>query len=147
MNADSHDAASPCIEAAPVTNSFTARAIEDILTERGWFAQDSSEPAVERSAKAFSTWMTAAAALLGPHAPDRTGLADLLSLVFCYDAESLLATAGAQDVMARAGAREVIREHCVVVSGANYPTTKAKPPEAGGLHTRRTGEVQIVWQR
>ena len=110
MNADSHDAASPCIEAAPVTNSFTARAIEDILTERGWFAQDSSEPAVERSAKAFSTWMTAAAALLGPHAPDRTGLADLLSLVFCYDAESLLATAGAQDVMARAGAREVIRE-------------------------------------
>ena len=38
-------------------------------------------------------------------------------------------------------AREVIRARSVIIIGAETHTTKAKPPEAGGLHTRRTGKV------
>jgi hypothetical protein len=36
-------------------------------------------------------------------------------------------------------AREVIRARSVIVIGAETHTTKAKPPEAGGLHTGEPG--------
>lgn len=58
----------------------------------------------------WTAWCTRAADLLGPHAVDRAALADLLSLIFGYDAQALLREARNQAVLAREGAREVVRE-------------------------------------
>ncbi len=55
-------------------------------------------------------WLGEAAALLGPHAASRDALADLLSLVFEYDAHAILRHPESHIVLAREGAREVIRE-------------------------------------
>ena len=63
--------------------------------------------------------MAEAAALLGPHATDRSALATLLGLVFAYDAQAILRSQEAHLVLAREGAREVIRElaHVVLEGG------------------------------
>jgi len=64
--------------------------------------------------------MAEAAALLGPLVHDREALADLLALVFEYDAQVILQSPAAHSVLAREGAREVIRElaNLVLESGA-----------------------------
>ncbi len=64
----------------------------------------------ETPAESLDSWLAEAAALLGPHAADREALADLLGLVFCYDATALLRSPASHEVLARAGAREVVRE-------------------------------------
>ncbi|HEV2289391.1 MAG TPA: hypothetical protein VGR81_10605 [Candidatus Acidoferrales bacterium] len=101
----------------PLSESSLARAnpcsaadVEAILREDGWLA---SEITPEMKA-----WMHVAAAFLGPHVAARSvalgdarsGLRDLLSLVFSYHARTLLEDVNNQTVMAREGAREVIRE-------------------------------------
>lgn len=53
--------------------------------------------------------MADAAAWLGPYAADRAALAELLSLVFRYDARKILASADAHSLLLRAGARDAIR--------------------------------------
>ena len=55
-------------------------------------------------------WFARAAELLGPHAADRAALADLLGLVFHYDAAAILRELVSQAVLAREGSRDVIRE-------------------------------------
>ena len=84
----------------PAANSFTAADVAAILRERGWLREEG---------EAVSGWLADAAALLGPHAVDRVTLADLLALVFEYDASAVLAARTSQEVLARAGAREVLR--------------------------------------
>ena len=59
---------------------------------------------------AFGQWCARAAELLAPHAADRKTLADLLMLIFAYDAQSLVCEPANQAVLAREGARDVIRE-------------------------------------
>src|ERR1700722_19980984 len=86
--------------AAVRANSFTAADVEAILRERGWIRSE-SESALN--------WMAEAAALLGPHAADREALDRLLSLVFEYDAQKVLALRECQEVLTREGAREVVR--------------------------------------
>jgi hypothetical protein len=87
---------------------FSANDVEWILREHGWLdGQAASE---------METWMRDAAEWLGLqvalHSLDGgpESLAELLRLVFRYDAASLLERKENQAVMAREGARDVIRE-------------------------------------
>lgn len=95
-------AASP----AAIENVVTGVDIAAILHERRWL--DGSRDVDADSA--LGQWCSRVAELLGPHATDRTALADLLALVFAYDASSLVREPGNQAVLARVGARDVIRE-------------------------------------
>src|SRR5580658_8148476 len=127
MSPDAREATAAGAPAAPLANAFTARDVEEILRERGWFAPGIQESAPETHSAQLSAWMEHAAALLGSHASDRNALADLLSLIFQYDASASLATPDAQDVMARVGSREVIRELAnLVLDGAAMDSEQFK---------------------
>jgi len=97
-------------EQAARTNASTAGDVSAILRENGWVAD---LPTVAEE------WMRSAAELLGPQVENREGLADLLRLVFDYDAASLLRATVNHSVLAREGAREVVRElaHLVLEGG------------------------------
>lgn len=105
MNANS--VSQPSLASA---NAFSAADVEAILRERGWLTADAT-PEME-------AWLGDAAALLGaqitarsvPPGDPRSMLQDLLSLIFFYDARTLLEHVNNQTVLAREGAREVIRE-------------------------------------
>ena len=88
-------------ETAVAPNPFTSADILAILCERGWLAADAS-PEIE-------AWCNHAAAILGPQAADRAALADLLSLVFHYDAQQILTRVETHEVLARYAARDVLR--------------------------------------
>jgi hypothetical protein len=81
---------------------WTATDVLNILEAEGW--------APSAAGDALQAWCERAASLLGPHAPERESLRDLLSLVFDYDAAAVLRDIKNQAVMARSGSREVIRE-------------------------------------
>jgi len=83
-------------------NQFSAKDVLAILRERGWLSGD---PSPEQSA-----FCLRAADLLGPHAADARGLAELLELIFHYDAAQVLQTVEAHAVLARYGARDVVRQ-------------------------------------
>jgi glutamyl/glutaminyl-tRNA synthetase len=111
---------------APAENPFAAADIEAILRERRWLAGDWQSAAGEQQA-AVQSWLERAAALLGPHATDVDALAGLLSLVFQYDAQAILAALEAHTVLAREGAREVIRDLAhAVLEGAEVDSDRFK---------------------
>jgi glutamyl/glutaminyl-tRNA synthetase len=83
-------------------NLFTCDDVLAILREHSWLA---TEPSPEHLAFAER-----AASLLGHFALDRVGLAQLLRLVFTYDAAASLQTSEAHAVLSRYAARDVIRE-------------------------------------
>jgi len=83
-------------------NLFSAKDVLAILQQRGWLSGD---PSPEQSA-----FCQRAAGLLGPHAADARGLAELLTLIFHYDAAQILQTVEAHAVLARYGARDVVRQ-------------------------------------
>jgi hypothetical protein len=83
----------------------TASDVARVVGRHGWLRLESKEETPELRA-----WFERAAMLLGPHVADETELADLLTLVFHYDAREVLDSADAPTVLARAGARAVIRE-------------------------------------
>ena len=83
-------------------NQFASKDVFAILQERRWL---SAEPCAEHF-----VFCERAATLLGPHAADLPGLAQLLQLVFHYDAAQILDTVEAHAVLARCGARDVIRQ-------------------------------------
>jgi nondiscriminating glutamyl-tRNA synthetase len=89
---------------APVAaaSPFTGGDVVAILGERGWLA---AEPTVEQRA-----WCERAALLLGGHVADRDGLADLIGLVFHYDAREILSRVESHAVMSRYAARGVLRQ-------------------------------------
>jgi hypothetical protein len=89
-----------------LANSFNGADLSAILRERGWL--DSANE-VEAN-PALQAWLARAAELLGPHAAGRAKLAELLALIFDYDAAAILQDAANQAVFAREGARDVIRE-------------------------------------
>jgi nondiscriminating glutamyl-tRNA synthetase len=84
------------------TNPFTAGDVLAILRERGWLA---AEPSAEQAA-----WCERAALLLGGHVADRAGLADLIGLVFQYDAREILSRVESHVVLSRYAARGVLRQ-------------------------------------
>jgi len=83
-------------------NLFSAADVATILRERGWL------PGTARAD--MDAWMAEAAALLGPHAENRTDLERFLGLVFQYEAGAILASPEGRAVLLGEGAREVIRE-------------------------------------
>ncbi len=87
--------------AAPPPNLFTPADVASILHERNWLGAVESPEIV--------AWRERAAALLGPHAANRDELAELLALVFRYDAREILQQVESHLVLAREGARLVIR--------------------------------------
>src|SRR5260370_3882784 len=80
---------------------FTADDVLAILRERGWLA---AGPSQEHHA-----WCERAASMLGGHAADRAALADLLGLVFQYDAREIISKVESQVVLSRYASREVLR--------------------------------------
>ena len=84
-----------------IVNPFTAADVAGVLAERGWIVGEMSA--------AQDAWCERAALLLGPQAADRKALAELLGLVFVYDAEQAMADVDAHGVMSRYAARDVIR--------------------------------------
>jgi nondiscriminating glutamyl-tRNA synthetase len=86
------------VDAASV---FTAEDVLAILRERGWLV---AGPSVEQQ-----TWCERAAAMLGGRASDRAALADLLGLVFHYDAREIISRVESHVVLSRYAAREVLR--------------------------------------
>jgi len=89
-------------ECAAAVNPFTAEEVAGILRQHGWLT-------TETSAKQ-SAWCERAASLLGPHASDRAALADLLALVFHYDAHEIIACVDCHVVLSRRAARDVLRQ-------------------------------------
>jgi len=84
------------------SNPFSATDVAEILREQGW-ANGELTPAQ-------TAWCERAAAMLGQQVGDRVGLADLLSLVFHYDAAKLLEQSDTHVTMSRYGARGVLRQ-------------------------------------
>ena len=87
----------------PRENLWSANDVELILRERGWLT--STDSLEHQTAE----WISRAAELLGPHAPDRSELAALLGLCFHYAPAEILREPASHIVLAREGAREVIR--------------------------------------
>jgi len=90
------------VECTPVTPpALTVDDVAAVLHQNTWLNDD--------SIPAMHAWIVSAAALLGPQAPDRAALVDLLRLIFYYDAPSILQSVESHTVMSREGARDVIR--------------------------------------
>jgi nondiscriminating glutamyl-tRNA synthetase len=83
------------------TLTFTPGDVAAILRERTWLAADAS---AEQWA-----WCERATTLLGPQVEDRAALADLLTLIFHYDAHQLLSEVETHVVLSRSSARDVVR--------------------------------------
>ncbi|MFZ0640359.1 MAG: hypothetical protein WA020_15490 [Candidatus Acidiferrales bacterium] len=91
-----------------VVNPFSAADVEAILRERGWLVAQAT-PEMEAWMRDAAEWLGLQVAL---HAANegRSALAELLALVFSYDAAKLFENRDNQAAMAREGARDVIRE-------------------------------------
>ena len=83
-------------------NPFTVADVVAVLRERGRLA---AEPSLEQDA-----WCEHAALVLGGHASDRAALADLLDLVFQYDAREIISRVESHVVLSRYAARDVLRQ-------------------------------------
>src|SRR5437879_11801056 len=122
-------------------NPFTAADVAAILRERGWlngadvlvgraFRREELALQIPASEDAggnkqdLEVWLEDAAAWLGSHAADgstsltasRDALAELISLIFLYDAETILQRPESHVLLAREGARAALRDvaHCVL---------------------------------
>ena len=125
-NPESEIAESLAPSAGSAANAFAAGDVEEILRERGWLGLGAGADS-EDCALRLQDWLARAAALLGAHAADGAALAELLGLIFHYDATATLATRDAQAVMMRTGAREVIRESAkIVLDGAAIDSERFK---------------------
>ena len=90
----------------PEPSRFTPDDLAALLVEYGWLAGGS-----EREGHSpLEAWLRCAADLLGPQASDRVRLANLVRLIFEFDAVAALKDPANQDLLARSGARAVIRE-------------------------------------
>jgi hypothetical protein len=101
------------------TSVFTARDIAEILREQGWLLGDPSP--------AQFPWCERAAALLGPQVSDRRALADLLRIVFHFDAGEILAKVESHTALSRCAARDVLRHLALLLlEGAPLTTERFK---------------------
>ena len=119
----------PDANAEPRPNSFTVADVQAILRERGWIrsGNDAAISGCGLSLEIAICWMAEAAALLGPHAADREALSRLLSLIFEYDAQEVLAKRECQEVLSREGARDVIRVLATeILSGGPVDSSRLK---------------------
>lgn len=94
--------ADPSDAPAAAANPFTGADVLAILRERGWLAAEASPEQ--------HVWCERAASMLGGHAADRAALADLLGLVFQYDAREIISKVESHVVLSRYAARGVLRQ-------------------------------------
>jgi hypothetical protein len=87
---------------APQVHPFAGSDVLEILREREWLAGEASAEQL--------AWCARAAFLLGAQVEDRAGLAELLRLVFHYDAAETLERMESHLVMSRYAARDVLRQ-------------------------------------
>jgi hypothetical protein len=100
-------------------NAYTARDVAEILREKNWLLGEASPEQL--------AWCERAAALLGPQVTDRRSLADLLHLVFHYDAHELLSKVETHAVLSRYAARDVLRHLALLLlDGAPLTTDRFK---------------------
>ncbi len=83
-------------------NPFTPADIVLILRERGWLVGETTS---EQNA-----WCERAAAILGAQVADRAALAELLGLIFHYDARGIISQVESHVVLSRYAARDVLRQ-------------------------------------
>lgn len=91
----------PADEPIAPANAFTAADVAGILREREWLT---TELLPEQHA-----WCEHAAAMLGIQVAARAALADLLGLIFHYDACEILARVESHVALSRYAARDVLR--------------------------------------
>jgi hypothetical protein len=103
-------------DSVAAVNLFKAADVAAILNAHDWLVE---EPSAEQFA-----WCDRAAALLGPHAADRAALADLLALVFHYDANEIIARVDAHVVLSRYAARDVLRQLALLLLDGEPLTSK-----------------------
>ena len=106
---------------AVTVNLFTAADVAGILQARGWAA---AELSTEQAA-----WCEHAAAILGAQVADREGLAELLELVFHYEAREILGRVESHAVLSRYAARDVLRQLALLLL------------EGGALNSDRFKEI------
>ena len=87
---------------AAAVNAFAGADVAGILLEHGWAG---TELTAEQA-----PWCEHAAAILGVHAADRDALAELLGLVFHYEAREILGLVQSHAVLSRYAARDVLRQ-------------------------------------
>jgi nondiscriminating glutamyl-tRNA synthetase len=92
----------PVSTPAVATSPFVAADVVGIVRERGWLTVGPT-PEIE-------AWCGHAAAILGSHAAERATLAELLGLVFHYDAGEILSRVDCHVVLSRYAARDVLRQ-------------------------------------
>jgi Anticodon binding domain len=114
------DASAETIQTSVPASGFAAEDVAAILSENGWLvASDAS-----RDDSPLQAWLTRAAELLGPYTTKR---AELLKLVFRYDAAEILLAYESQAVLARSGAREVIRQLAsLILDGGDVDSNRFK---------------------
>ena len=101
-------------------SDFTAEDVVAILRENGWLVAS----AEGRDDAELLPWLTRAAELLGPYSTKR---AELLKLIFGYDAAEILREHESQAVLARSGAREVIRQLAnLILDGGDVDSNRFK---------------------
>jgi len=83
-------------------NPFTTDDVIAILRERGWLE---AEPLAEQR-----NWCERAASMLGGHVAERAALAELLGLIFHYDAREIISKVESHVVLSRYAARGVLRQ-------------------------------------
>jgi hypothetical protein len=114
------DAPTETIETNVPASGFAAEDVAAILREHGWLVANDAG----RDDSPLQTWLTRAAELLGPYTEKR---AELLKLVFRYDAAEILLAYESQAVLARSGAREVIRQLAsLILDGGDVDSSRFK---------------------
>jgi hypothetical protein len=98
MNSDEKANVVPAV----AVNPFTAQDVASILVERGWLGGGATPEQL--------AWCERAAGMLGAHVAHREGLAELLGLIFQYDAREILASVESHVALSRFAAREVLRQ-------------------------------------
>ncbi len=83
-------------------NPLTTDDVIAILRERGWLE---AEPLAEQR-----DWCERAASMLGGHVAERAALAELLGLIFHYDAREIISKVESHVVLSRYAARGVLRQ-------------------------------------
>jgi nondiscriminating glutamyl-tRNA synthetase len=99
--------ADPCDGPVAAARPFAGADVVAILHERGWLTSESS---LEQHA-----WCERAASMLGGYAADRAALADLLGLVFQYDAREIISRVESHVVLSRYAARHVLRHAALLL--------------------------------
>src|SRR6266513_4564015 len=108
--------ADPSDDPVAAASPFTASDVLAILRERGWLAAYHSPEQ--------HGWCESAALVLGGHASDRAALADLLDLVFQYDAREIISRVESHVVLSRYAARDVLRQMGLLLLDGGPLTTE-----------------------